>query len=188
MAIVNRISRLLQADLHAVLDSIEEPHALLKQAVREMEEELVRLEQRVKSLFNECELMVQRETDLQQSLEQIDDELNLCFESGNDDLARSLVRRKLELQKILKSSKRKREATQKQFGEAKSQLEENRTRFESMKQKAEILEEEYAAGQVGDGGGVSCLMPELDISDDEVEVALLREKKLRGRSPKELSS
>ena len=47
MALIKRLSRLFAADLHAVLDQIEEPEALLKQAVREMEEELARRAARV---------------------------------------------------------------------------------------------------------------------------------------------
>ena len=46
MALINRMSRLFTADVHAVLDRIEEPDVLLKHAVREMEEELARGEQR----------------------------------------------------------------------------------------------------------------------------------------------
>ena len=37
MALINRLSRLFKADFHAVLDQIEEPELLLKQAIREME-------------------------------------------------------------------------------------------------------------------------------------------------------
>ena len=40
MALINRVARLFKADFHAVLDQIEEPELLLKQAVREMEDEL----------------------------------------------------------------------------------------------------------------------------------------------------
>lgn len=36
MALINRATRLFRADLHAVLDRIEEPDILLRQAVREM--------------------------------------------------------------------------------------------------------------------------------------------------------
>ena len=46
MALITRVSRLFQADFHAVLDRIEDPEALLRQAVREMEEELAHDEQR----------------------------------------------------------------------------------------------------------------------------------------------
>jgi phage shock protein A len=38
MALITRLSRLFQADMHAVLDKIEEPELLLRQAIREMEE------------------------------------------------------------------------------------------------------------------------------------------------------
>jgi len=37
MALVTRLTRLFQADFHAVLDRIEEPDLQLKQAVREMQ-------------------------------------------------------------------------------------------------------------------------------------------------------
>ena len=40
MALINRVTRLFKADIHAVLDQIEEPEQLLRQAVRDMEEEL----------------------------------------------------------------------------------------------------------------------------------------------------
>ena len=36
MALINRMSRLFTADIHAVLDRIEEPNVLLKHAIREM--------------------------------------------------------------------------------------------------------------------------------------------------------
>ncbi len=50
MALINRMSRLFTADVHAVLDRLEEPDVLLKHAVREMEEELARNEQRARAL------------------------------------------------------------------------------------------------------------------------------------------
>ncbi|MBN1379959.1 MAG: PspA/IM30 family protein [Gammaproteobacteria bacterium] len=188
MTIVNRLSRLLQADLHAVLDSIEEPYAVLKQAVREMEEELARSTQRVKSLGNECESLLQRETEIEQSIARIDEELGICFEAENESLARPLIKRKLELQRFLKSISKKRETTQKQHTEVQAQLEENRTRFESMRQKSEILAEEYASNSKRHDDDFTWTAPDLMVADDEVEVALLREKKLRAQQLRESSS
>ena len=42
MTLIARVSRLFRADLHAVLDRVEEPDLVLRQAVREMEEDLAR--------------------------------------------------------------------------------------------------------------------------------------------------
>ncbi|MGH8588771.1 MAG: PspA/IM30 family protein, partial [Gammaproteobacteria bacterium] len=48
MALITRVSRLFRSDLHAVLDRIEEPEVLLRQAIREMEAELSSDEQRIR--------------------------------------------------------------------------------------------------------------------------------------------
>ena len=62
MALITRVSRLFQADFHAVLDRIEEPEVLLRQAVREMEEELARDEQHSKVLHHEQGQLTTRES------------------------------------------------------------------------------------------------------------------------------
>ena len=55
MALISRVSRLLRADLHAVLDHLEEPDVLLRQAVREMEEALAGDTARLQRLRREHE-------------------------------------------------------------------------------------------------------------------------------------
>jgi phage shock protein A len=40
MTLITRVSRLFKADVHGILDALEEPEAILKQAVREMEDEI----------------------------------------------------------------------------------------------------------------------------------------------------
>src|SRR4029078_10486151 len=88
MALINRMSRLFTADVHAVLDRIEEPDVLLKHAVREMEEELARGEQRVRALAHEHESLGKRKAKMAASLADLGNQLDVCFESGNEDLAR----------------------------------------------------------------------------------------------------
>src|SRR5688572_26290159 len=98
MALIERLARLFQADLHAVLDRMEEPETLLKHAVREMEDELAGCERRIRCLQQEQEQLGQRQSGIEQSLLRIDEELDICFSSGNPELARTLVKRKLEAQ------------------------------------------------------------------------------------------
>ena len=40
MTLITRLGRLFRADMHAVLDGLEEPTMLLRQAVRDMEDVL----------------------------------------------------------------------------------------------------------------------------------------------------
>ena len=102
MALINRVSRLFKADFHAVLDHIEEPEQLLKQAIRDMEDDLASTEQRINLCAHEQEALSIRKSELENALAEIDEELDLCFESEKDDLARNLIRKKLEAARLLK--------------------------------------------------------------------------------------
>ena len=71
MALITRVSRLLRADLHAVLDRVEEPEVLLRQAVREMDAALGEDRRRTKLMEHEQTQLVARERDAVRSLERI---------------------------------------------------------------------------------------------------------------------
>jgi phage shock protein A len=177
MALITRVSRLFQADFHAVLDRIEEPEAILRQAVREMEEELARDEQRSTMLQQEQRQIVTRITGFEQSLQDIEEELGACFAAGNDDLARASIRRRLEAQRLVGNLSRKLGEIGETLDALKTRIRENRSRLESMRQKAELLADESTRTRTAENWNT----PEVTVSDEEVEVALLREKQHRGR-------
>jgi phage shock protein A len=178
MALITRVSRLFQADFHAVLDRIEEPEVLLRQAVREMEETLAGDEQHGKRLQQEQAQITAREAELEQSLPEIEAELDVCFDAGNDDLARACIKRKLETQRYCKGLARRRQALQETLNELDTRLGENRACLESMRQKVELLTEENTLDRPPD----SWTLPQASIRDEDVEVALLREKQRRRHS------
>ncbi len=180
MALINRVSRLFKADLHAVLDRIEEPEALLKQSVREMEEALTRDRRRNQSLQRERSEIQAREKELSGALTKLDEELETCFEFDRDDLARRQIKRKLELERQQKTYRRRREELEELLQRQQRRIEENAVRLQSMRQKAELLatdgdEEAGGAGQAMD------VATDFGVSDEEVEVAFLREKQRRAR-------
>ena len=91
MALINRVSRLFKADFHAVLDQIEEPEQLLKQAIREMENDLAETEQRIRVCAHDQELLATRKSEIESKLAEIDEELDLCFASAQGE-TRAFVR------------------------------------------------------------------------------------------------
>jgi len=178
MALIRRISRLMRADLHAVLDQLEEPDILLRQAVREMEEILAKDQQRYKLQLHEQELLEAREKEITQSLADSESELDLCFENSQEALARNLIKRRLEAANILKVLTGRRSRLENSCTELKTSIEQNRSRLESTRQKAELLSEEQPQEAPGE------CWPEADarIRDHEVELELLRERQKRGLS------
>jgi len=178
MALITRVSRLFRADLHAVLDRIEEPDLLLRQAVREMEDELARDEQRLKTMQLEQAQLGTRCADLDRTLEQIEQELDVCFSSNEQELARAVIKRKLETQRLATLLARRRQLLHETCTALGTQLEENRTRLESMRQKAELLTEEAAAGHAGESWNAG----DCAVRQEDVDVAWLREKQKRSGS------
>lgn len=189
MALIDRLARLFQADLHAVLDRMEEPEALLKHAVREMEDELAGGERRIRCLQQEQQQLLQRQSEIEQSLLRIDEELGICFDSGNDNLARTLVKRKLEAQLFLRAMARRREAVDKTLREQQSWLQENRVQYESMRQKSELLSAEtQAAASSGSGAPFVQAAGEFCVHESDIDIAMLREKQRRERKSQTSSS
>ena len=184
MALINRISRLVKADFHAVLDQIEEPEQLLKQAIRDMEDDLAETEQRVNLCAHDQEALHVRKSELETTIAEIDEQLDLCFKSDKEDLAKNLIRKKLEAERLLKRLHTKFDANEKYLDEQRASLDENRATLESLRQKAELFAQR--APSHTDGGSefddIAWMARELNVGDDEVEIAFLREKSSRGAS------
>ena len=184
MALINRIARLFKADFHAVLDQIEEPEALLKQAIRDMEDDLAATEQNIALRAHDQDALAARQKDLQDAIAAVDAELDLCFESQKDDLARSQIKKKLEAERLLKRLAATFEANEQYLAEQRATVEENTSTLESLRQKAELIANRMPINS--DSGSefddVAWMARELNVSDDEIEIAYLREKSIRSAS------
>lgn len=176
MALIRRVSRLFAADMHAVLDQIEEPQIVLRQAIREMEEDLARQRQRQKWLKVEIESASARIEAHEQLRRDLDAKLDICFANDNETLARKLTRKKLETAKLAEQSEARRQSLCRQLEELEVQLETNSDQLEGMQQKAALFAAEDP-GIVGSGD-----RPVAGIDDDDVEIAFLREKQARASS------
>ena len=172
MALINRMSRLFTADVHAVLDRIEEPDALLKHAIREMDEELARSEQRVRALEHERAALAERHRKVQAALVELGEQLDVCFNSGNDELARKVIKRRLETERLERHVVERRAATDQELAQRQTTTAEQREQLDVMRQKAELL---ATSPTVGDDWG----RPDFAVGDADVEVAFLRERDKR---------
>lgn len=182
MALINRVTRLFKADFHAVLDQIEEPEQILKQAVREMEDDLAGTEQRIRAFAHDQEVLASRKTEIDSKLAQMDEELDLCFASQKHELARSLIRKKLEAQRLSHRLGSKHRAAGKFLAEQRAMLGENQATLEGLRQKAELFARRTPRESESGFDDITWMARELTVSDDEVEVAYLREKSSRSQS------
>ena len=178
MALITRLSRLFQADFHAVLDRIEEPDIQLKQAIREMQIELQQTEQRLALLQHEAEQLSNQANDSKNKIAAFDEELDICFGAKKDDLARDLIRRKLEASHQLQSTEKQIVTISSSTQKLESNIEEYREQLENMCQKLQLLVTDIDAHPLhshfsGVGMGVRA---------EDIEIAFLREKQIRSTS------
>jgi len=176
MALVTRLSRLFQADFHAVLDRIEEPDLQLRQAVREMQFSLDQDQQRLKLVQHEATQLDKTATTITARLADYDEELDICLLAKKDDLARDLVRRKLGSEKQLQALQQQLAAVESQRQDLEKQIEEQSQQLTSMKQKLELLvsNDERFTGEGFNHADA--------IRSEEIEIALLREKERRAKA------
>ena len=176
MALVTRLSRLFQADFHAVLDRIEEPDLQLRQAVREMQFALDEDQQRLKLLQHEAAQLDKITLSTTANLTSFDEELDICLAAKKDDLARDLIRRKLAAEKQMQALQQQSTSIESQRQMLDRQIDEQNQQLTSMKQKLELLvnEEEQFVGGIFNHADT--------VRSEEVEIALLREKERRATS------
>jgi phage shock protein A len=177
MALITRVTRLSTADLHAVLDRLEEPDVLVKQAIREMEDELASRETRLRWLDHENAQLTRQSAEMNASLDAIATQLDVCFASNEDALARPLIKRRLETQHLVGRLAARLQANANARVEETALVENNRRELDAMRQKAEVLLDD-----AGSSGGVSVSRLDTTVTDADVEVELLREKQTRARS------
>jgi len=177
MALVKRISRLFGADLNAVLNRLEDPEALLALAIQEMEEALQGERKSVALLRHERDTIRSRSERLAANNSEIDAQLDVCFEAADEQLAKSMTRRKLQCAKLLENLAGKLHDTEAALSERMARLEQNEVRLAEMRQQAELV-----SGEENRGGGQFDDAIEFVVTADDVEVAYLREKRQRSGS------
>lgn len=175
MALITRLSRLFQADFHAVLDRIEEPDIQLRQAVREMEFDLQQDEQSLALLQHEADQLSMSVEEYESKLTGFDEELDICFIAKKDDLARDLIRRKLEAEAARNNAEKQLQEITARTEKLQHRIDQHRQQLDNMRQKLDLLVDDHNDRNFYDA-------PRSAIRNEDIEIAFLREKQQRSTS------
>ena len=98
MGIMTRMLRLCKADVHGVMDQLEDKGLLLKQYLREMETSLGHKEQQVNALTRRISRLTGQITRHAEEMNKLERDLTLALQKEKDDIARMLIRRRRALE------------------------------------------------------------------------------------------
>lgn len=177
MAIMTRFMRLCKADIHGVMDQLEDKGLVLKQHLRDMEEELTRKEARLKQIrASRDQAQRDYEKHVRES-EKMEQDISVAIEKDKDDIARLLIKKlkplvyhRDELGRHIETLDR--EITQ--FGES---VEEQRLQYEQLKLRC--TEYFQAAEREQWEKTVATIVPHRisrEPSEEEIELELLQRK------------
>ena len=174
MALLNRLGRLFRADLHAVLDQLEEPALVLKEALRDMEAALAAEQARAAALARELTAEQHRARELSAQRAQCDAELTLCLDANNDALARSVVRRQLLNAERLAANERRRQTLAEKQAELEGSVGTAQRQLDELRQRAALLDSGAEAGEPAHRESTAT------VTEEAIDIALLRAKQQRG--------
>lgn len=145
--IFKRINDVINANLNEMIDRIEDPERMIKQVIREMEENINQSKVGViDAIASEKQLLRELETHRRQS----DDWLKkaqLALETENEDLARSALARKKEVDSIIKNIEPAWETAKTTSDRLKRQLRQLEAKLEEAKLKRSTLIARQRASQ-----------------------------------------
>lgn len=102
MALLERVSTLLRANLNDLIEKAENPESLLKQLVLDMENQLLQVKTQVAIAIADEHLLERKRLEHEQQAAEWKRKAELAVAKGNDDMARGALERSLSYDRLTK--------------------------------------------------------------------------------------
>ncbi|WP_319409358.1 PspA/IM30 family protein [uncultured Desulfosarcina sp.] len=137
MGIMTRMVRLCKADVHGVMDQLEDKGLLLKQYLREMETSLGHKEQQVNALTRRIGRLTGQIARHAEEVDKLERDLTLALQKEKDDIARMLIRRRRALETAAGHLKEQIDAMSLEKTQLTETLSHQRLQYETLNAKAD---------------------------------------------------
>jgi len=175
MRFTQRLGRLIRADAHGIIESLEDRALLLKQHLREAELELQRKRARIATLDDDARKLTEDAARLDRTAAQLDDDTRLALAGERDDLARFALRRLLPLRREAEALRARIAAIHAERERLVPKLAEQEEEFETLERR---IRERLSADSRTDAVFGSPLAT--GATEEEVEMELLRRTRPAG--------
>jgi phage shock protein A len=128
--------RLFKADIHGVMDQIEDQGLLLKQHLRDMEESLGQKETQLKKMEIARDQAQQEYQKEKKETDHLESDLEVAIKKDRDDIARMLIKKLKPLSRIQTERRSHIDLLNHEMAQFKENLEQQRLQYEQLKQKA----------------------------------------------------
>jgi len=177
MGILSRALRLCKADLHGVMDQMEDKDLLLKQHLREMQAAMAGRQACIDRLEETLEAGKRERSRVAQQFQKIEEDLDQAVAQGRDDIARMLIRKFFPLQKSIERMTRHLEETAQRLDEERDRQGVERLAYDEIRHRvAAARERARNAVSTPDFSPAESGQDPWTPSDEEIEWELLQRK------------
>ena len=177
MGIITRVVKIFKADIHGVMDQLEDPSLLLKQHLRDMEEVLNDKEVKLKKLLASRDQAQQDYDRFTRQGEKLEQDLNVAIEKKKDDIAKMLIKKRIPLNNLCDELMRHMDTLDQKITRFRKRLDEQHLLYDQLKQRSAAYFHREEMMQWGET--ISKIIPEnfhVELSEKEIELELLRRK------------
>jgi phage shock protein A len=177
MAIMTRIVKIFKADIHGVMDQLEDQGLLLKQHLRDMEEALSQKETKLNRKIAARKQMQQDHAKYRQQGEALENDLKVALQKNKDDLARMLIKKMKPLEDLGGEFARQIDILDDEINRLSDCLQQQRLKYEYLKrQSADYFQRNRV--QAREHGFAEMLPANKfgELSAGEIELELLKRK------------
>ena len=177
MGIMTRMLRLCKADVHGVMDQLEDKGLLLKQYLREMEASLDHKERQVNALSQNHTDLSRQIARHQEEMNKLEGDLNLAVQKEKDDIARMLIRRRRTLESACRHLQVQLETLSQEESALAATVADQRLQYETLKAKADAYCRRSGRLQAAvPADSVAGEWAPIEPKDEEIELELLQRK------------
>jgi phage shock protein A len=169
-----RLTRLIQADAHGILESLEDRALLLKQHLREADLELQRKRARLATLDEEEQRLRDDARRLDEAIRRLDEDTRLALAGGREDLARFAIRKLLPRRSESAALQGRSEEIRSERESLAPMLAAQEAEYEELRGRVR----QQLASEARGAGAETC--SEWRAADEEVELELLRRTQAAG--------
>jgi phage shock protein A len=177
MALLSRIIQLFKADIHGVMDQIEDQGLLLKQHLRDMEESLAEKEMKLKKMRSVLDQAQQDHQKGEKETASLEQDLQVAIKKDRDDIARMLIKKLKPLTRLQSERRNHIDRMSHEIDQFKAYIEQQQIQYEQLCQKATefFYRKEKQSWQPLWPATQSGLRLH-ELSEEEVELELLQRK------------
>lgn len=139
MTIIQRVSKLLTANVHQLLDKAENPEVMVRQLIRDMEESIIELRRETHKAVSQ-EKLLEKKIEINQARQQeLEGKAARALEQEDEQLAKELLAKKVDLQFQLEQLTGEHQAARQHSKEMKDSLVKLEDQVQTARRKKEEI-------------------------------------------------